>query len=175
MVASTRIYNTPIRQGDVGDELFVVFENYTDFTGKFVTLQIEYPNHTLSPEVYMVITTKQFLLPSNGYFVNGTVYGGAKYVFTDLEWFLKSGVHQVTIRVYEEGEEPGDDPQSIKSTGLFGFNVEKTAFTASPNITLNQYNYLLSELEKRNIIYFDENEPNEDDIFNGMYWYELIL
>jgi hypothetical protein len=174
MVASTRIYDTPIRQGDVGDEIFVVFQNYNNFTGKYVTLQIEYPDHTVTPEVYMTVGTKQYTLNSNGYFVKNTTYTGAGYTFTDPDWFTQYGIHKITIRVYTEGPE-GEEPAGVKATGLFGFNVEKTAFIASPNITLNQYNYLLSVVQAKNIIYFNENAPDQENIFDGMYWYKLVI
>lgn len=175
MVATTRIYDTPIRQGDVGDEIFVVFQNYTDFTGKFVTLQIEYPNGTVSPEVYMTPGNKQYTLPSNGNFVQGTTYYGAGYTFTDSGWFIQYGIHKITIRVYTEAPDPEDDPTGIKATGSFGFNVEKTAFVASSTITLDQYQYLLSVVQSRALIYFNEDAPSISETYDGMYWYQLMV
>jgi hypothetical protein len=144
MIATTRIYDTPIRQGDIGDEIFVVFANYTSFLDKFVTLQIEYPNGSLSPEVPMIIGSKLYNLATTGNFTNNTNYNGANYEFDDNSWFEQFGLHKMTIRVYTG---VNIQPDAIESTGLFSFNVEKTVFQPTPDISLDQYQYLLSLIE----------------------------
>lgn len=167
MVAAVRVFDTPIRQGDTGDELFVVFENYVNFANKFVTLQIGYPNGTLSAEVFFTIpSSKQFVLPTTGAvgdeFTNGITYIGANYIFADNSWFEQFGIHKITVRVYDD---VGGSPGAVETTGLFNFNVETSVFTPNPDVSLVQYQYLLAQIQgliqpnfEDKVIYFVRND-----------------
>lgn len=174
-IATTRVFDTPIRQGDIGDELFVRFEGYNSFVGKFVTLQIEYPNGLLSPEVYMELGfSKLFTLPTQGDFTNGVTYLGVRYIFTDPIWFQQFGLHKITVRVYTGS---GGQPSAIETSGLFSFNVEKSVFNPEAPITIAQYQYLLSlinatQLNIDNVIVIVDVLPNLNDLGPNGFLYD---
>ena len=175
MTATTRVFDTPIRQGDVGDVLFVVFEDYVSFVNKFVTLQIEYPDGLLSPEVFMVPgESNTFVLPTQGDFTNGTTYVGAEYTFSDPIWFQQFGPHKITIRIYTGS---GGQPTAIETSGLFTFNVEKSVFNEEASITIAQYQYLLSlinatQLDLNDVVQVVTALPNLNETGPGGFVYD---
>jgi len=135
--------NPTIRQGNVNvDHVYAYFDGI-DTSVYSAELAIERPDGTTSP--YRGLTPIDFTQ-------NGHSYSGYHFLFDDPWLTAVYGQAKLTIRLY-------DSDSNIVCSGMVKFPIEQTVYDEFPDITVDQYNDLITRINRvTGVVYNLTNE-----------------